>query len=127
MPASLCQARVKSTRLPLVPIPGCWGATAVTWSSFSGYLAANFSLEEVVRRMTSFAAERLGLKEMGRIAEGQWADLVLFDPETVADNTTLERPDAPPTGIRSVLISGQLVAQDGQMVSRERCGRMLRR
>ena len=86
-----------------------------------------FSLEEAVRRMTSFPAERIGLRDVGRIAEGAWADLVLFDPGSVADHTTPERPDAPPSGIRAVLISGQVVARDGQMVSRERRGRVLRR
>ena len=86
-----------------------------------------FSLEEAVRRMTSFPAERIGLADVGRIAEGAWADMVLFDPATVADNTTPERPNAPPTGIRTVLISGQVVAQDGQIVSQERMGRILRR
>ena len=85
-----------------------------------------FPLEEAVRRMTSFPAERIGLADVGRIAEGGWADLVLFDPATVADNTTPDRPDTPPTGIRAVLISGQVIAQDGQIVSRERRGRVLR-
>jgi N-acyl-D-amino-acid deacylase len=85
-----------------------------------------FSLEEAVRRMTSFPAERMRLPDVGRVSEGVWADLVLFDPATVADNTTPDRPDAPPTGIRAVLVSGQVVVRDGQVVSRERCGRVLR-
>jgi len=86
-----------------------------------------FSLEEAVRRMTSFPAERIGLADVGCIAEGVWGDIVLFDPATVADNTTPDRPDAPPAGIRAVLISGQVVAQDGQIVGQERWGRVLRR
>ena len=85
-----------------------------------------FSLEEVIRRMTSFAAEHIGLADMGRIAPGYWGDLVLFDPETVDDQTTLERPDASPTGIEAVLISGHLVAQNGKIVSDKRWGRVLR-
>jgi N-acyl-D-amino-acid deacylase len=64
---------------------------------------------------------------VGSIAEGLWADLTLFDPQTVADNTTRENPEAPPTGIRAVLISGEVVAQDGQIVSRAHPGRVLRR
>jgi N-acyl-D-amino-acid deacylase len=86
-----------------------------------------FPLEEAVRRMTAFPAQRIGLDGVGRVAEGAWADLVLFDPQAVADNTTSDHPDAPPTGIHAVLISGQLVAQDGQIVCHERQGRVLRR
>jgi N-acyl-D-amino-acid deacylase len=77
--------------------------------------------------MTSFPAERIGLRGLGCIAEGLWADLVLFDPATVADNTTPGQPDAPPTGIKGVLISGQVVAREGRIVSGERRGRVLRR
>ena len=86
-----------------------------------------FSLEEAVRRMTSFPAERIGLQEVGRIAEGAWADLVLLDPATVDGHATLDRPDAQPTGIRTVLISGQVVAHNGQLVSQGRRGRVLRK
>jgi N-acyl-D-amino-acid deacylase len=86
-----------------------------------------FSLEEAVRRMTTFPAERIGLADVGRIAEGHRADLVLFDPGTVADNTTPDRPDAPPDGIQAVLIAGQVVAQDGQVAGWRRWGRVLRR
>ena len=76
---------------------------------------------------TPIGCDTIRTTSVGRIAEGEWADLVLFDPATVADNTTPGRPDAPPTGIRAVLISGQVVAQDGQIVGRERQGRVLRR
>lgn len=85
-----------------------------------------FSLEEVVKRMTSFPAERMGWSDLGRIAQGLWADLVIFDPTTVADNTTLKNSEEPPSGIEAVLISGQLVAQHGQIVSNRRSGRVLR-
>lgn len=86
-----------------------------------------FSLEESVRRMTTFSAERTGLAGVGRIAEGFWADLVLFDSETVADRTTPEQPDAPPQGIHAVLIGGHVVARDGKMQPGPRHGRVLRR
>jgi N-acyl-D-amino-acid deacylase len=86
-----------------------------------------FSLEEAVRRMTSFPAQRIGLTDVGRIAEGLWADIVVFDPEKVTDNTTRECPDAPPTGIEAVLISGQVVAHHGEFVGGPRRGRLLRR
>ena len=86
-----------------------------------------FSLEEAVRRMTSLSAQRLGLDDIGQVAEGVWADLVVFDPHTVADHTTPERPDAPPTGIQTVFLSGHPVVQDGKIVDRQRRGRVLRR
>jgi N-acyl-D-amino-acid deacylase len=86
-----------------------------------------FSLEEAVRRMTSFPAERVGLAAVGRIAEGVRADLVIFDPATIADNTTLEQPDAPPTGIEAVLLGGHIVARGGCVVDRERRGQVFRR
>jgi N-acyl-D-amino-acid deacylase len=86
-----------------------------------------FSLEEAVRRMTSFPAEQSGLAELGRIAEGLRADLVLFDPESVADNANLDRPDAPPSGIQTVLIGGQVVVKGARIASGERRGRVLRR
>lgn len=86
-----------------------------------------FSLEEAVRRMTAFSADRTGLTDVGRIAEGFWADLVLFDPQTVADRTTPEHPDASPAGIQAVLIGGQVVARDGKMLPGHRHGRVLRR
>ena len=86
-----------------------------------------FGMEEAVRRMTSLPAERIGLSEVGRIAPGRFADLVLFDPATVADNTTCERADAAPSGIQAVLISGKVVAKDGLVASEARHGRVLRR
>jgi N-acyl-D-amino-acid deacylase len=86
-----------------------------------------FSLEEAVRRMTSMPAERIGLPDVGRIAPGRFADLVLFDPARVADNTTPACTEAAPSGIRAVLISGEVVARDGAVTARERRGRVIRR
>jgi N-acyl-D-amino-acid deacylase len=86
-----------------------------------------FSLEEAIRRMTSFSAERIGLRDVGQIAKGHWGDLVVLDAEKVADQTSPDRSDAPPAGIRAVLISGQVVARDGRMANEGRHGRVLRR
>ncbi len=86
-----------------------------------------FSLEEAVRRMTSYPAARMGLTGVGHIAEGAAADLVLFNPATVADRTTRQQPDVPPAGIHAVLIAGQVVVQDGRLIPGPRRGRVLRR
>jgi len=86
-----------------------------------------FSLEEAVRRMTSYPAQRMNLIGVGRIAEGVPADLVLFDPATIADRTTRERPDTSPAGIHAVLIAGQIVAKEGRLLPGPRRGRVLRR
>lgn len=86
-----------------------------------------FRMEEAVRRMTSFPAERIGLPDVGRIAPGRWADLVIFDPARVADNTSPTDAGAAPSGIQSVLISGEVVARDGVVTKGARHGRVLRR
>jgi N-acyl-D-amino-acid deacylase len=106
--------------------PASFGTFPRVLGRYSRYLGL-FSLEEAVRRMTSMPAARIGLPEVGRVAPGFWADLVLFDPATVADNTASGRSDAPPSGIEAVLISGEVAVRDGQMTSGPRSGRLLRR
>jgi N-acyl-D-amino-acid deacylase len=108
-----------------VPDPACYGAFPRVLGRYSRDLGL-FSLEEAVHRMTGWPAERLGLIDVGCIAEGAWADLVLFEPNTVADRAISDKP-ATPAGICAVLISGNVVAQDGQLVGRERQGRVLRK
>ena len=72
-----------------------------------------FSLAEAVRKMTSLPAERLKLADRGRIARGMKADLVLFDPATVADRSTFEDPGKLAAGIRMVAVNGRAVWQNG--------------
>ncbi len=86
-----------------------------------------FPLEEAVRRMTSYPAERFGFREVGRIKEGFWADLCIFDPQTVKDNGWPQRSDQFPTGVHAVLISGELAAYEGQVVPGVLKGRVLTR
>lgn len=83
------------------------------------------SLEEGVRRMTSLAAEQVGIAGRGSIRVGQYADLVLFDPETVGDRATPEAPHLPSVGIEKVWVNGQLVFDAGQ-VTGNRPGRPIR-
>ncbi|MFD8994316.1 N-acyl-D-amino-acid deacylase family protein [Streptomyces abikoensis] len=72
------------------------------------------SLEECVAHLTSRPAARLRLPDRGSIREGHRADLVLFDPETVAAGATFEAPRTLPTGIPYVLIAGRFVMEDGR-------------
>ena len=72
------------------------------------------SLEEAVKKMTSVTAERFGLTDRGLIREGAWADLVLFDPQTVADRATFIDPHQYPVGIPYVVVNGMLVIDQGR-------------
>ena len=83
------------------------------------------SLEEAVRKMTSFPAQRVGLNERGVLRTGMIADLVIFDPETVLDRATYARPHQYPVGIETVIVNGRLVVNEGEMTA-ERPGRVLR-
>jgi N-acyl-D-aspartate/D-glutamate deacylase len=70
-------------------------------------------LEEAVRKMTSLPAQVLGLKDRGLLREGYWADIVVFDPDTVADLATYENPKQYPKGIDTVLVNGTIVIDNG--------------
>ncbi len=70
-------------------------------------------LEEAVRKMTSAPAARLGLSERGLLADGYAADVVVFDPATVASNATYDEPRRFPTGIDHVIVNGVMVVDGG--------------
>jgi len=105
--------------------PSTWGWTARFLDSFARQREL-MSLAEGVRRLTSLAADRMGLAGRGRIQCGAAADLVLFDPAQLADRSTLAVPEAPPTGLRHVVVNGAIAVQDGR-VTGARAGRVLRR
>lgn len=71
------------------------------------------SVEEAVARLTSRAADRLGLADRGRIRPGLRADLVLLDPEAFVDTATYDDPCRTPPGVVRVLIAGRAVIEDG--------------
>ena len=71
-------------------------------------------IEDAVRKMSSAVADRLGLRDRGMLREGMYADVVIFDPATITDHATWERPHQLSTGVRDVWISGQRVLQDGE-------------
>jgi len=82
------------------------------------------TLEAAVRKMTALPAVRFGLVGRGTIAEGAAADLVVFDPDRIADRSTYERPHAFAEGVELVVVNGQ-VAWDGS--PGDRAGRAIRR
>ena len=84
------------------------------------------SLPEAIRKMTSFPAERYGLKGKGLIQEGMDADLVLFDPETIAAGGTYQQPLLPNTGIAYVFVNGKTAVVNGAATG-TRNGRVVRR
>jgi N-acyl-D-amino-acid deacylase len=84
------------------------------------------TLPAAVRRMSGFNAERMGLRDRGRIAAGLAADLVVFDPERVADRWTPGAENAPPVGIETVVLNGQVVVEQGRFDRSTRAGAVLR-
>lgn len=72
------------------------------------------SLEEAIQKMTSVAAARFGLTDRGVIREGAWADLALFDADTVIDKATFTEPHQYPVGILYVIVNGQIVIDRGE-------------
>ena len=84
------------------------------------------SLEEAVRKMTSMPAARLGLNGRGTIVAGGFADLVVFDPETVIDQATFAEPHQYPLGVDHVIVNGVLSVDGGRYID-AKAGRVLRR
>ncbi|HEU5217947.1 MAG TPA: amidohydrolase family protein, partial [Gemmatimonadales bacterium] len=83
------------------------------------------TLPDAVRKMTSLPAARMGLADRGKIAPGTMADLVVFDPATVADKATYTAPHQYPVGIDYVVVNGQIEVDNGRMTD-ARAGRVLR-
>jgi N-acyl-D-amino-acid deacylase len=72
------------------------------------------ALPFAIRSMTSLAAQIMGLKDRGVIRRGAWADLVVFDPATIADTATFTRPHQYPTGLPYVFVNGVAVVENGK-------------
>ncbi len=84
-----------------------------------------FPLEFAVRKMTSLAAQRVGLADRGLVRPGMYADITVFNPATVIDRATFEKPHQTSVGIEYVLVNGQMVLRNGQLTN-ARPGRGLR-
>lgn len=95
------------------PHPRAWG----TFPRYLGHYCRDlgvFSLEECVGHLTGRAAARLRLTDRGLVRPGYAADLVLLDPETVADTATYDHPRQPAAGIPYVFVNGELAIDDGR-------------
>jgi len=72
------------------------------------------TIEEAIRKMTSLPARFIGLQDRGIIREGFWADLVIFDPDTVDNVASYGNPCLSPKGIPYVFVNGKLAIDDGR-------------
>jgi dihydroorotase/N-acyl-D-amino-acid deacylase len=72
------------------------------------------TLEDAIRKMTSAVTTRLHIQDRGLLREGMFADIVVFDPETIADRATFEDPHQLSVGMQHVLVNGVLVLRDGE-------------
>jgi dihydroorotase/N-acyl-D-amino-acid deacylase len=84
------------------------------------------TLEDAVRKMSSFPARRMGLFDRGVVRPGMKADMVVFNPNTIVDKATFEKPHQYADGVTAVVVNGVVTLADGKM-SGERAGRALRR
>jgi dihydroorotase/N-acyl-D-amino-acid deacylase len=83
------------------------------------------TLEDAVRKMTSAVAERLSIRDRGTLREGNYADIMIFDPNTIIDRATYEKPHQLSEGVKWVLVNGVPVVADGQ-VTGDKPGRIVR-
>jgi N-acyl-D-glutamate deacylase/N-acyl-D-amino-acid deacylase len=107
------------------PHPRLWGAFPRVLGHFSRDLGL-FELHTAVHKMTGLTASRFGLHERGFIREGYWADLVLFNPDTVRDVADFKDPERAAEGIDGVWVNGRLAYADGKPQGK-RQGRFLPR
>jgi N-acyl-D-aspartate/D-glutamate deacylase len=84
------------------------------------------SMERMIRASTSLPAQVFGLADRGRIAEGVFADVAVFDPATIRDEATFLEPELLATGVRWVLVNGRLAVEDG-VPTHELAGKVLSR
>jgi N-acyl-D-amino-acid deacylase len=84
------------------------------------------SWEDAVRKMTGLPATMLGMVDRGFVAPGMTADITVFDPRTIIDHSTYEKPTERPEGVRFVLVNGRLAVKEGKLTG-ETAGRTLLR
>ncbi len=86
----------------------------------------DLSWEEGIRKITAMPAAKAGIEERGCVKEGFWADLVVIDPEKIADRATFQDPHRYPEGLSHVLVNGEFVVKEGRPTG-HRPGKILKR
>jgi N-acyl-D-amino-acid deacylase len=114
-----------STFVGAKPSPRTWGSFPRILGEFVRDLRV-MRLETAVRKMTGTPSARLGLVDRGLLRDGMKADIVVFDPATVAATATYEQPGSYPIGIPWVIVNGEVVVADGEHTGATP-GRALRR
>lgn len=107
-----------------IPHPRSYGAFPKSLVMFGK--SGELKWEEIIKKMTSMPADVLGLEDRGRVAKGNFADLVVFDPEMIQDTATPTNPGRYPIGINHVLVNGKLALENG-ILTASLSGRVLRK
>ena len=95
------------------PHPRAYGTFARVLGKYARDERA-IALSEAIRRMTSLPASNIGIRDRGTLAAGYYADVVVFDPQTVADHATFEEPHQYATGVEHVFVNGVQVLREGE-------------
>ena len=107
------------------PHPRAWGCHARYLARYVRELGV-LTWEQAIRKMTGGPAARIGLVDRGVLKVGLAADIVVFNPETIQDTATFTEPMQHPTGVKTVIVNGAIVVDDGTH-THVRAGRALRR
>jgi len=114
----------------IIPVFGQGAPHPRSYATFARVLAVYvretnvLTLEEAVRKMSGFPAQRLKMWDRGTLRPGMKADVVLIDPEAIADRANFDRPHQYAVGVRDVIVNGRIVLRNGT-VTQERPGRVL--
>jgi N-acyl-D-amino-acid deacylase len=84
------------------------------------------SLADAISKMTGKTARWMGIEKRGEIKPGNFADIVIFNPDTIGDNTSVKQTARSPSGIEKVLINGELVVENGKYIKDKKPGRAVR-
>lgn len=84
-----------------------------------------YTLEEAIHKMTSKPAKVMNIKNRGEIQEGNFADLLIFDPEVFTDHATFTNPARKPTGLDYVILNGEIVLEKDQFKKEKLCGNLI--